>query len=123
MVRRKSQNNEQDRRSRYRVRVDLAAWYRDQGGAFKRLRLADLGTEGAQVAAADQLEVGSNIDVTVRLEGGRYLSLRGTVRWQGWPVAGIQFEHSADAERLGNWLRCSPRAAMADESHRLARLA
>lgn len=104
-----------NRRGQLRLATDLDCWYRPVGSTtFRKTRLCDLSETGACLTMTEQ--AGPDIDLTLRLGAGGYLSLRASPVWQQGGRLGLRFQGQRPAA-VRRWL--SGRKSMQLEQLRL----
>lgn len=103
-----------ERRNNKRMRHSLEAWFRAGNSCFHRTSTFDLGAGGLALFAPPHLRLNERVDVTLRLETGRYITLRGRTCWRrscaspDQYLVGLRFENDLPADRsvLQRWLGC-----------------
>lgn len=79
-----------DRRGQLRLTTSMECWYRPAGETtFRKTVLCDLSETGACLAASD--DAGDEVDLTLRLGAGSYVSLKASSVWQRGRRLGLRF--------------------------------
>lgn len=101
-----------NRRGSQRQGVPVSGWYKSGSAAYQRTHVVELSAGGARVVLDKTVKAGQTLDVTLRLEDGRFVSATSKVVWvQGLPggvrqVAGLQLQSTpADRAALERLLR------------------
>lgn len=92
-----------DRRNHTRVRTDMEVWVRPSGRVFSRGRVFDLSDTGAAVYTDGHTPHGSTLDLTLRLDEGRYVGVKARQVWQRDGLVGLRFENEAP-QAVQHWL-------------------
>ena len=85
-------NNE--RRQANRFQAEVSVWVRTPESVFSRARVRDVSYGGAALEVAKD-SYKPEVDLVVRLDNGRYLSLKGYARWYREGCLGVQFRKPA----------------------------
>ncbi len=101
----------EERRDARRIRRSLEAWFRAGKQTFRRTRTFDLSGSGLAMFAPLSLKTDERVDLTLRLEDGRYVTLRARTCWRRPTpepdrcLVGLRFEQdSPDRSNLQRWL-------------------
>lgn len=103
-----------ERRDARRIRRSLEAWFRAGKQVFHRTRTFDVSGSGLAMFAPSSLEVHERLDLTLRLDEGRYVTLKASTCWRrpapdpDQCLVGVRFESDCAADRsaLQRWLGC-----------------
>lgn len=112
-----------DRRDAKRIRRSLETWFRAGRQVFRRTHTFDLSSNGLAMYGPSSLPLDQTVDLTVRLEAGRYLTLRARTCWRrpcedsDRCLFGLRFESDCVPERsaLQRWMGCQLLARFAEQ--------
>ena len=102
-----------ERRDSFRVSFEQMAWWRPDEGRYSRTRILDLSGSGARLRNSGSLALNQSVDLVLALGDGRYLNLKGRVRWVKAQEVGVEFNFCVDRNRLSRWLWSRPETYLA----------